>query len=333
MRLVDLSRYAFTACVGAALVSGCGGSQLPIGAPSILQNATMHRLSASSYELLYASVGDRIYVLSFPGGSLEESFDGPGEFVNGACPAPNGDIFVTGGQALSVGYIWEYAPGGTSPIATLDDIGYTPLTCSVDPTTGNLSVVNAPSGSDVSTVAIYTDAQGNPTYYSDSDMRLFYGCAYDNDGNLFIDGKNESLGSGRQQLIELPEGSSTFTSISMSRIPLEFPGVMQWQGSHLAISYNGNRVYSVKVSGTTGTIIGTTRLKGAALYEQPWTQGSVAAAPYTHNANEIALYAFPKGGKPSGVIDFGLSKKGTIYYVAIDVVPGAARRPMPRWSR
>jgi hypothetical protein len=33
VKISDFSRYALSACVAAALLSGCGGSQPPIGAP------------------------------------------------------------------------------------------------------------------------------------------------------------------------------------------------------------------------------------------------------------------------------------------------------------
>jgi hypothetical protein len=45
-------------------------------------------------------------------------------------------------------------------------------------------------------------------------MKQYSGCAYDNNGNLFVEGRNEDY---VPQLIELPEGSGTFTTISLSR--------------------------------------------------------------------------------------------------------------------
>jgi hypothetical protein len=36
MRFWDLSRYALSASVAAALLTGCGGSQPPIGAPGAM---------------------------------------------------------------------------------------------------------------------------------------------------------------------------------------------------------------------------------------------------------------------------------------------------------
>jgi WD40 repeat protein len=335
--MIDLraGRYALCSCIAAAMLGGCGGSQPSMGAPQTSAIATQAERgkssSSSAYELLYATLDDGIYVLSFPGGSLEESFYGPSSFVNGLCAAPNGNVFVTGDSDSASGYIWEYAPGGTAPIATLVDAGYEPITCSVDPTTGNLAVANVYAGYNGDNVAIYTGAEGYPTFYNDSDMRGYSGCAYDNNGNLFVVGRNEDY---TPQLIELPKGSGTFTSISTWRHLGEgaIPGVMQWRGNYLTVAFNAGRIYSVRVSGSTGKVIKTTHLTGAADNSQPWTQGNTAATPYKpavhdrHAANEIALYAFPKGGKPSSIIDFGLPKNVWIHYVAIDVVPGNERR-------
>jgi hypothetical protein len=220
-------------------------------------------LSSSTYELLYASVANEVYVLSFPGGSLEESFIGPSGEVNGLCTAPNGNVFVTGDLDSANGHIWEYLPGGTTPIATLDDTAYMPITRSVDPTTGNLAVVNLEPGyNNGNNIAIYTGAQGYPTLYRDSDMQQYSGCAYDNNGNLFVEGRNEDY---VPQLIELPEGSGTFTTISLSRRLGDgaIPGVIQRRGGHLTVAFNAGRIYSVKVSGTTGKVIKTTHLVGA----------------------------------------------------------------------
>ena len=36
MRCANLSHYAISSCVTAALLAGCGGSQPPIGAPGVM---------------------------------------------------------------------------------------------------------------------------------------------------------------------------------------------------------------------------------------------------------------------------------------------------------
>jgi uncharacterized repeat protein (TIGR03803 family) len=62
MKSLDLGRYAFCACVVAALLAGCGGSQLPIAAPAAMPQVhlsgppratALRSLSTSSYKVLF----------------------------------------------------------------------------------------------------------------------------------------------------------------------------------------------------------------------------------------------------------------------------------------
>ena len=105
----------------------------------------------------YSGQQGAVLVLSFPKGDLVGTLTGF-SVPSGECVDESGDVFVADGGADT---IREYAHGGTTPIATLNDPGE-PYGCSVDPTTGNLAVTN---GSD--SVAIYPSAQGTPTLYSD----------------------------------------------------------------------------------------------------------------------------------------------------------------------
>jgi uncharacterized repeat protein (TIGR03803 family) len=62
LKSLDLGRYAFCACVVAALLAGCGGSQLPIAAPGAMPQVrlsgpvrarALRSLSTSSYQVLF----------------------------------------------------------------------------------------------------------------------------------------------------------------------------------------------------------------------------------------------------------------------------------------
>ncbi|MFY9711248.1 MAG: choice-of-anchor tandem repeat GloVer-containing protein [Candidatus Cybelea sp.] len=50
MKCLDFSRYALSSCAAAAMLAGCGGSQLPIGAP----NAMPQGRASSGYTTLYS---------------------------------------------------------------------------------------------------------------------------------------------------------------------------------------------------------------------------------------------------------------------------------------
>jgi hypothetical protein len=64
--------------------------------------------------------------------------------VGGDCSNRTGDVFVPNNTE-----VFEYAHGGTSPIATLSLPGNSGAACSIDPSTGNLAVVFSGSDADV----------------------------------------------------------------------------------------------------------------------------------------------------------------------------------------
>jgi hypothetical protein len=55
MRISSLSHCAFSSCAAVALLAGCGGSQPPIGAPSVVPQS--NAMAPSPYRVLY-SFGD-----------------------------------------------------------------------------------------------------------------------------------------------------------------------------------------------------------------------------------------------------------------------------------
>jgi len=55
MKLLALSRFALNMSVAAALLTGCGGSQPPIGAPGAMPQSDA--MGPSSYEVLYSFRG------------------------------------------------------------------------------------------------------------------------------------------------------------------------------------------------------------------------------------------------------------------------------------
>ena len=205
----------------AALLAGCGGSKPPIGAPGAmpLASATAARADrgtswmlsdTSNEDLLYASdrqSGVSVDVLSYPKGNVVGQLKFHG-MPYGLCSNRSGDVFIpVWSSQTNTNYIYEYAHGGTEPIATLTDSGV-PFGCAVDPTTGNLAVTNVfglGTGFPPGNVAIYAGAQGTPSYYSDSAITLYGFCAYDDAGDLFVTGQR--LGD---PIGELPEGSGSF---------------------------------------------------------------------------------------------------------------------------
>src|SRR5579883_651707 len=127
-----------------------------------------------------SSASDLIYVSSFYSGEVDVYTYPEGKFVGastglwqpaGECVDKSGDVFVVtqGSPSSEASNIYEYAHGGSVPIAVLSDPGYA-VGCAVDPASGNLAVANPDDTSnpyyhDQGDVAVYARAQGQPKMY------------------------------------------------------------------------------------------------------------------------------------------------------------------------
>jgi hypothetical protein len=245
--------------------------------------------STSSGALIYATGGcGGACVISYPDGEIVDSITIGGGVV-GDCSDSAGDVFITNNNQ-----VLEYPHGGTTSIATLNLSGDNATGCAVDPRTGNLAVVYRGSGADV---AVFADAQGQPTLYTSELDSEF--CGYDGDGNLFVSGDN----SDEPGLSELLNGSGAFSPLSIKG-KLGNPGRMQWDGKYL--TYESRTAGSLKiarltVAGSSATVVGTTRFKGDIrnAYES-WIYGNRIIVPYSSRGqygNRIGVWAYPGGGK------------------------------------
>jgi hypothetical protein len=308
MNLTGCYHRALAVCLGSALCTGCGAQQA--SAPTMLLPAARSAghpwmaSNTSSSDLLYVSGAcGGICVFTYPGGTLVQQLSDSNSPL-GECVDKAGDVFVADFGFEATPAILEYAHGGTSPIATLSDPGYYPESCSIDPTTGNLAVTN-----DGGPIAIYAGAKGDPTYYTDSKADLFGFCAYDDKGNLFVDG--EYVGSGNYALVEMPKGSYTFKSIRLESPP-SFWYDIQWAGKYLALADSPTVIYHVAISGAKGTVIGSTLLNGpvSGIEVEFWIQGKTIVEPYGTGdlPDEIGFWRYPTGGKLRKKIDVSQSE-------------------------
>jgi hypothetical protein len=305
MLMPRIGRYTLGIVAAATVLAGCGGSQPPIGAPSAMPQSRAIAMDAErsgSWMLPEAKNEELIYVTS---ADLVSAYTTPGKLVGnlqvqgakGLCSDSNGDVFIPDG-----GPIYEYAHGGTEPIATLNGPSgyYSAYGCAVDPTTGNLAVTDfshdfgAPGN-----VAIYRHASGNPQTFSDSDIAFYVYCGYDNRGNLFADGMKTSRGNG--YLAELPSGGNALATIELNET-IERPSAVQWDGQYVAIgdSYN-HVVYQLSIAGSQGTVVGTTQFKGWEKGHgiiQFWINNMSILVPYTahHKPLSLGTWAYPGGG-------------------------------------
>jgi len=250
------------------------------------------------------------YVADYPSGqSLHKVSVGTNLTGTGICSDASGHVFMTGyNEGTSVkGYVFEFAHGGASPIATLAMSG-SPTGCSIDPTTGNLAVTSTSNGNcDGSKVEIYPSATGTPTTYDVAGFACLTGAAYDGQGNLFVGGSVGGSNPPPYAIAELPSGSSDFTSISLNeRITctgFECGTPIQWVGDYLAITkptadHASPMVYHVRISGSVGTVVGTTTFHGhfnRFSGTGSWVQGDKIVLNY--GLNNVALWSYPGGGK------------------------------------
>ena len=302
-------RYALTVGVVAALLAGCSGSQLPVGAPgAATQTAgiathagfgqSWMRPGAKRRDLLYVSSGSFVYVYSYPRGGKVGMLAGFSE-PRGECADAAGNIFITDSGTFAT---YEFAHGGTTPIATLYG-GYSlPSACSIDPTTGNLAVVALVG---VSVFAHNKRGWRYPKPYHDGIYFTSYG-GYDNEGNLFVDGTSAPP-STAFQFQELKKGSNTFVNVALDQA-VQAPGQVQWDGQFLAVGDSGVKpsvIYQFSVTGSSGSVQGTTILRGTTKsVRQFWIRkGKVVAPDYGKDDKSfLGFYKYPAGGSPNQTI-------------------------------
>lgn len=320
MKSLVFGRYMLGGSAVASMLAGCGGSQPPIGAVAQRGAIVAHAGSrilpkAKLGNLLYvADAGtDAVYVFSYPGGTLIGTLEGLVAEPHGLCTDAAGNVFVTE-FGFGNNHIQEYTHGGTIPILTLNAPGE-PGGCSIDPTTGDLAVAIYSYTSGSSSIAIYPAAQGDPAIYSDPDLDML-SATFDDHGNIFASGANPQGFA----LVELPKGSDAFTNIAISS-PI-FKGrywePIQWDTGYLTVgipSPDDTRsyfIYRVAVSGSTGEVVGKTklRLRHGDFYVDNafYIQGATVAANTgidSFSAREVA-WPYPRGGtRLSGTEKFG----------------------------
>lgn len=302
----------------AALV-GCGGSSVssipPGGSAAAVSADTLEPTlpGAKNGQLLYITAplrfgSSKLYVFTYPDATFIGAVMVPNH-PEGLCTDKNGNIFVTTLMPNSgTSYVYEYAHGGTQPIATLSDPGGG-NGCAVDSVTGNLAVANGDSGSASSdgNVAIFRNARGTPRTYVAQNISVYWWCAYDNKGDLFVDGINGShalpLFGFDLVLVELPKGASSFENVTLNEAVA--PSSLQWLDGNLIVANDAGisgpeLLYRVKFSGSRGKVVGRTALESRhgmnSFGGQFVVSGTHVAGP-SYPRRYFSVWSYPKGGK------------------------------------
>jgi hypothetical protein len=286
-------RYVVSLATAMLIFSGCGGSQSQMpgsGAAPAPESRNVNALKrATSGDLIYATGGcGGACVLSYPDGNVVGKIN-----INspmGDCSDNSGNVFITNDYE-----VLEYAHGGTTPVATLSLPGNQASGCAIDALTGNLAVSFRSSNANI---AIFPNAQGNPTLYS-SYIDSFY-CGYDSAGNLFASGYNGATPG----LSELGAGASDFSVLSIIG-KLGNPGQVQWDGTYMTYESRtkGNtKLLRLQISGSLVKIAGTTHIKGVrGSASLSWIYGGHVFIGYSNNhpyPKNIGVWEYPEGGKP-----------------------------------
>jgi hypothetical protein len=295
-----LNRHALSVSAVAAFLAGCGGSQPSIGVPGAVtqslaiathaeRGGSWTLPEAKSGDLLYATSADynQVYVLSYPQLAFVGRLTGF-DFPVDVCPDTDGDVWIVDYRSAEV---VEYANGGTTPIATLSTQDF-PTGCAVDPSTGNLAVLE-----NQNEISIFPNAQNPPTTYTASSFSYLQFGTYDDRGNFFSVGFVGGLFSAENELAELPKAGNGIVAVPFNQ---EVDGnVVQWDGKHLAVGagqFHGQplKIYQVSVSDGSANLVGTLQLKVNGKREagqQFWVQGHrLILGP--------KIWRYPHGGAP-----------------------------------
>lgn len=300
LKLLDKALCAACLCAFAATVSACAGNQPPTTPFAAGQQAAVRR--ATDADLLYVGAGTTGTIYSFPDAKFVGTFN-TAATIHAMCSDEKGNVFITASQkpnkGPATGFVYEYAHGGTSPVATLTvPSREIPVSCSRDPKTGNLAVISYDSRNFAPLVEVYAGGSGTPATYTSHALGAKPQAAYDDTSDLFVT-------SGGNQGAELVKGGQQLETIAFDQT-LGGADHLQWDGADFALqSFHKSkyekervpeRILRLQISGKRATVVGLSKftdwLAGAA--GQSWIdEGTIVATPGKH----IAFWKYPAGGK------------------------------------
>lgn len=247
---------------------------------------------------------------SYPQGVLEQQITSV-TYPGGDCSDNKGNVYVTAYEP-SGNVLVEFAHGGTQPIRTLSLPGTNPFSCAVDPTTGDLAVTNyGTTAGNGASLLVFRKAKGKPKIYTDSDFLNFAYATYDHAGNLFFDGKYPR---GYEQPIfaELPRGGKSIEKLNLN-YTIGWLSAVQWDGKYLAVGQAVKPyIFRFKITGTSGTQVGSTALSDATTAFQFVLDGKhvIVANQFFYDRYfyewDVLVYDYPQGGNSSGRIAYDI---------------------------
>ncbi|HEY3675626.1 MAG TPA: hypothetical protein VGK84_06500 [Candidatus Tumulicola sp.] len=238
--------------------------------------------------------------------------------TTGACVDSSGNVWIVDAFAFK---LYEYAHGGTTPIATLDDPTAFPDSCSVSKRDGNLAVGNVYDGNEGS-LTVYKHASGAGTVYYDTAVDVVGPVVYAPNGNIFLIGRT-GLTYYVQKLVR-----KQFKTVSI-KSPIITPSMgLQYQKSELTIGEQSKTASTATIFRIDehGKVTGRTTLQQTTQgLQYEIRDGKVICACYGNES--VQVYEYPEGGAPiKAVTRFkGLAPMGVVVSPAVSPEARATR--------
>ncbi len=218
MRTSALGRFAVTASIGVALLSGCGGSQPPVAVPGAIPASNVSSALKSSYKvstgLLYVVLSDveapydqvNIYDTKRRDPRPLATITDDVSYPQDACMDGDGTLYVTN-QGSGNGWISEFPLGKTKASAIITNGVGGPAFCTVD-AAGDLWVTNL----DPPDVAEYKKGSTSPYTTITRGITYPIGIAIDHLGNMYV--VNRDGGSNTNVQVYSPKSKSPARTIT-----------------------------------------------------------------------------------------------------------------------
>jgi hypothetical protein len=181
------------------------------------------RPRAQSGTLIYASYPTQeVAIYSYPDGSLLDA-KWPPNNTYGSCPVPNGSVWMTANESggHDITQVYQYMHRDLAPSRNMVGPSTRPLGCAYDKISGDLAVATLGLREPGAVVVFLGSKPDKWKTYQPIQHGEYRYAAYDDKGNLFVDGDNAR--TKKFVLAELPRGAMKFTVISLAH-PIHAPG-------------------------------------------------------------------------------------------------------------
>ena len=260
-------------------------------------------LTSQNGALLYVTnYSSTVTIYSYPRGKKVGVIGGLSSAL-GVCTDPAQNVYITD---VGDSTIYEYRHGGTTPVKVLSDPYGWPENCAVDAHTGNLAV-NSDYFNTPGSILIYPAATGSPTRYSVDGFCHYGSIAYDQKGNLFVDGYSGGCSQQTSQpnfdVFELLPGHKTFRLIKLKtpmKIPPASPLALRSDGIHLLVGdYLNCRIDRYTVASHRAKFIGSIHVQGIPYLHNFIVSKVASSYRVISDGNDTILsWQYPQGGAP-----------------------------------